>query len=162
VHKSGSVTARSLRLVWPVIVVGALVVAFAPVPAGTPPPTARLLHIDASQSSYSPSELRVNPGDTVTIWLTSTDAVHGLYVDGYDVSVQADPGQTNSLTFVADRPGSFRFRCNVTCGALHPFIIGKLYVGSNALLYRTIAITLLGALGLIISMDKRPRVGLLI
>ena len=39
-------------------------------------------HIDASQFSYAPSELTVHRGDTVTIELTSTDAVHGLYVDG--------------------------------------------------------------------------------
>ena len=87
--------------------------------------------MEASQFSYSPSATEVNHGDTVTISLTSTDAVHGLYVDGYGVSVQADPGQTASLTFVAKRPGSFRFRCNVTCGALHPFMIGKLTVGQR-------------------------------
>jgi heme/copper-type cytochrome/quinol oxidase subunit 2 len=154
---------RSLQLAWALILLAALPVAFAPFPTGTPAePVTRLFHVQASQSSYSPSELRVNRGDTVTISLTSTDAVHGLYVDGYDISVQADPGQTASLTFVADKPGSFRFRCNVTCGALHPFLIGKLMVGSDTLLYRSVGITLLGALGLMLSLGKQPRVGMLV
>jgi heme/copper-type cytochrome/quinol oxidase subunit 2 len=74
--------------------------------------------------------------------------VHGLYVDGYDVSVEADPGQTATLTFVADKSGSFRFRCNVTCGAMHPFMIGKLNVGTNAWLYRSIGLAFLAVVGI--------------
>ena len=74
--------------------------------------------------------------------------VHGLYVDSYGVSLEADPGQTATVTFVADRPGSFRFRCNVTCGALHPFMIGKLAVGSNTALARGMALMLLGVFGI--------------
>ena len=152
-----------MRLAWALVILAALVVAFAPMPVGArAEPVTRAFRIQASQFSYSPSELKVNQGDTVTISLTSTDAVHGLYVDGYDVAVQADPGQTASLTFVATRPGSFRFRCNVTCGALHPFLIGKLAVGSDALLYRSVGITLLGALGLMFSLSRRPHVGMLL
>jgi heme/copper-type cytochrome/quinol oxidase subunit 2 len=140
-----------------------LLVAFAPIPFVTPAaPATRLFRIDASQSSYAPSELSVNRGDTVTIELTSTDAVHGLYVYGYDVSVQADPGQTATLTFVADKPGSFRFRCNVTCGALHPFLIGRLKVGGNTLLYRSVGITLLGALAVMILTHKPLAGGMII
>lgn len=106
----------------------------------------RVFRIEASQYAYNPGVIRVNPGDTVTIELVSTDVVHGLYVDGYGVSVQADPGQTTRLAFVAERPGSFRFRCNVTCGAMHPFMIGKLHVGQNSLLWRGIGLALLAAI----------------
>lgn len=113
---------------------------FAPLPVQPTAPQARTFRVDARQFAYSPSELRVNPGDTVTIQLVSTDVVHGLYVDGYDVSVEADPGQSATLSFVADKPGSFRFRCNITCGAMHPFMIGKLAVGTNNWLYRSIGL----------------------
>lgn len=133
-------------------VMAGLVVAFAPLPVQPIAPQERIFHINAGQYSYSPFEFQVNPGDTVTFQLVSTDVVHGLYVDGYGASVKADPGQTATLTFIADRPGSFRFRCNVTCGAMHPFMIGKLTVGTNAWLYRSIglaAITVLGAVVLV-------------
>ncbi len=114
--------------------------AFAPLPVPLIAPQERTFRIDARQFAYSPSELKVNAGDIVTLQLVSTDVVHGLYVDGYDVSVEADPGQPATLTFTADQPGSFRFRCNVTCGAMHPFMIGKLTVGSNQWLYRSIGL----------------------
>ena len=118
-------------------------------------PASRTFKINAGQFSYEPSELKVNSGDTVTIELVSTDVVHGLYVDGYDVSVEADPGQTVSLTFVADKPGSFRFRCNVTCGAMHPFMIGKLNVGSNDWLFRSIGLAFLAFIGTLILVKQR-------
>jgi heme/copper-type cytochrome/quinol oxidase subunit 2 len=68
-------------------------------------------------------------------------------LDGYDISVESDPGQTKTLSFVADKQGSFRFRCNVTCGAMHPFMIGKLTVGTNNWLYRSIGLAVLAAIG---------------
>lgn len=126
-----------------------LVVAFVPLPVPSVPPQERTFEIDARQYAYSPSELRVNQGDTVTIRLVSEDVVHGLYVDDYDISVEADPGQTSTLTFIADKAGSFRFRCNVTCGAMHPFMIGKLTVGNNNWLYRSIGLSILVLFALI-------------
>ena len=121
--------------------------AFAPLPVPAIALQERTFEIDAAQFAYSPSEIKVNPGDTVTIRLVSTDVVHGLYVDGYDISTEADPGQSSTLTFIANKPGSFRFRCNVTCGAMHPFMVGKLTVGNNDWLYRSIGLAFLAAIG---------------
>ncbi|MBE0680727.1 MAG: cupredoxin domain-containing protein [Anaerolineales bacterium] len=132
-----------------------LVVAFAPLPVPAIAPQERTFQIDAHQFAYSPSELKVNEGDTVIIQLVSSDVVHGIYVDGYDISVEADPGQSAILTFVADKPGSFRFRCNVTCGAMHPFMIGKLTVGPNNWLYRSIGLAALAVLGVTVSRKQK-------
>jgi plastocyanin len=132
-----------------------LVVAFAPLPVPSITPQERTFRIEARQFAYSPSGLKVNAGDTVTIQLVSTDVVHGLYVDDYDASVEADPGQTASLTFVADKPGSFRFRCNVTCGAMHPFMIGKLIVGKNDLFIRSIGLAALAVVGVMTSIKLK-------
>ncbi len=137
------------------LVMAGLVVAFAPLPVRPITPQKRTFRIEAGQFAYSPYELKVNPGDTVNIQLVSTDVVHGLYMDGYDISIQADPGQTKTLSFVADKPGSFRFRCNVTCGAMHPFMIGKLNVGSNHWLFRSIGLALLAVVGVIISIKQK-------
>ena len=126
---------------------GALLVAFAPVPHSTSAPAERFFHIEAGNFTYFPAVFQVNPGDKVTIELASTDVVHGLYVDGYDVSITADPGQPAALTFVADHPGTFRLRCSVTCGALHPFMVGRLQVGSNLLFWRGIGLELVALLG---------------
>ncbi len=135
-------------------VMAGLVVAFAPLPARSMAPQERIFRVDARQYAYSPSELKVNAGDTVTIHLVSNDVVHGLYVDGYGASVEADPGQTATLTFVANKPGSFRFRCNVTCGAMHPFMIGKLSVGANEWLLRSVGMAALAVTIVVISRKR--------
>ena len=132
----------------------ALVVAFAPLPVSVNSPEERIFRIDARQFAYSPSELAVNPGDSITIELVSTDVVHGLYIDGYDISLEADPGQTARMTFMADKAGSFRFRCNVTCGAMHPFMIGKLTVGRNEWLFRSAGLAVVAVLGVLMLVKR--------
>jgi len=139
--------ARNWLLLLSFVVVG-VGIAFLPFPYSAPQPTERTIRIEASQYAFNPGQVQVNPGDQVTLELVSTDVVHGLYLDSYELSVQADPGQTARLEFTADRPGTFRMRCNVTCGAMHPFMIGKLVVGQNTLFYRTAGLTLLVLLAL--------------
>ncbi|HEU4745257.1 MAG TPA: cupredoxin domain-containing protein [Anaerolineales bacterium] len=131
-----------------------LVVAFEPLPVPALASQERTFRIEARQFAYSPSELKVNPGDTVTIQLVSTDVVHGLYIDGYDLSLEADPGQTSTLRFTADKSGSFRFRCNVSCGAMHPFMIGKLTVGTNDWLIRSAGLAVVAVLGVLILVKR--------
>jgi heme/copper-type cytochrome/quinol oxidase subunit 2 len=132
-----------------------LVVAFVPLSIPSSEPQERNFRIEAGQFAYSPSELEVNPDDIVNIQLVSTDVVHGLYVDGYDIAMEADPGQTATLSFIADKPGSFRFRCNVTCGAMHPFMIGKLSIGPNNWLFRSIGLALIAIVGVVVSVRQK-------
>jgi heme/copper-type cytochrome/quinol oxidase subunit 2 len=128
-------------------VIGAIIL-LAPLPVSYAAPTEKIFRIQAQRFEYSPAVLQVNPGDHVTIELQATDVVHGLAIDGYDVSISADPGQTARVSFVANRPGSFRFRCTVTCGNLHPFMIGKLQVGQNLLMVRAAGLALLALISI--------------
>jgi heme/copper-type cytochrome/quinol oxidase subunit 2 len=142
----GNIAGPRLRY-WPWIFVAliTLLIALIPLPAGTVMPGADDVNIAASQYQFGPGVISVNQGDLVTIELESTDVVHGLYLDGYDLEIIADPGQPSTLSFVADKSGTFRFRCSVTCGPLHPFMIGKLKVGNNTLLWRGMALSILVA-----------------
>ena len=126
-----------------------LAVAMLPAPAGSRSPLDRTIRLEASSYQYTPAILKANPGDRVTLELASTDVVHGIYIDGYDLELRADPGQTQKITFVADKEGSFRLRCSVTCGPLHPFMIGKLQVGQNWLLWRAVVLAFLGIFALL-------------
>jgi cytochrome c oxidase subunit 2 len=131
------------------LVLGALV---APIPlaASAPAPRARTIEITARQFAYEPATVHVNRGDTITFHLESLDAPHGLSVDGYDVNIQAEPGKSASVTFIADKEGTFKFRCSVSCGALHPFMIGELNVEPNAPLVRAILVTIIVGIGAMI------------
>jgi cytochrome c oxidase subunit 2 len=86
------------------------------------------IDVTARTFAYNPGIIQVHRGDTVTLKLESEDTVHGLALDGYAVDLQAEPGKSSEVTFVADREGTYKFRCSVTCGVLHPFMIGELEV----------------------------------
>jgi heme/copper-type cytochrome/quinol oxidase subunit 2 len=130
---------RAPWIVWPLAALGIAVVLLAPNRAAAAPST-RLFRVEAGGFAYAPAIVRVNAGDRVTLEVAATDVVHGLYIDGYDLSITAEPGQTARLTFTAARPGVFRLRCSVTCGPLHPFMIGKLYVGPGLAWWRGLAV----------------------
>lgn len=120
----------------------ALLIALAPLPV-LAAPVERTIRVAAGNYAFDPGVLRVNPGDRITIELISTDVVHSLSIDGYAVEVMAEPGQTARASFVAGRAGTYKIRCAMPCGNLHPFMTGKLQVGPNLLLLRAAGLSLL-------------------
>jgi len=122
----------------------------APLPVVGAPPQEQRITISAHTFAFEPGTVRVNRGDTVVISLESTDVVHGLYLDGYSISTQAEPGRPGELRFTADRGGAFHFRCAVPCGNLHPFMIGKLIVGPNLTWLRAVAASLIATAGALV------------
>lgn len=129
------------------VFISVLLVVFLPFPSYQGRTEEHNINIEASMFDFTPASFKVNPGDKVTISLTSIDVVHGLYLDGYNLNLTSDPGQTSELSFTANQRGSFRFRCSVTCGSLHPFMIGRLQVGTNPLLWRGIGLSIIAVLG---------------
>jgi heme/copper-type cytochrome/quinol oxidase subunit 2 len=113
-------------------------------------PQERTLTVTARKYAYEPAVIRVNKGDTLRLRFASLDAVHGFYLEGYDLDVKispmrstveaqrprtGDPPETvEEVTLVAERPGKFRYRCSQSCGFMHPFMLGELIVEPNPLL----------------------------
>jgi heme/copper-type cytochrome/quinol oxidase subunit 2 len=118
--------------------------------------TTRHFILDSSQFKYEPGILRVNKGDTVVITVTASDVVHGLYLDGYGMEVRVAPGQSQIIRFIADRPGKFRYRCSVSCGPLHPFMIGELIVGPNTVFGRAVASIFVVVIAVVVYLWRFP------
>ena len=108
----------------------------------------------ARKFEYTPNILTVKRGDRVNIRLLSQDVHHGLYLDGYEIETSAYPGKDGALHFVADKNGKFAFRCSVTCGAFHPYMIGYLKVTPD---YRFLgaALASVGVLGFVLMVLAR-------
>lgn len=116
----------------------------------------RNVRVEASAYAFAPATIEVDPGDRVTIELVSTDYVHGLHIEGYDVNLIADPGQPANASFIADRPGTFRLRCSVPCGPLHPFMGGRLQVGPPLTFWRAIALAVLAIIVGGLALRRKP------
>lgn len=138
------------RLLW---WVGLAAVLFAlwilPLPV-TAAASARTFQIDVHQFEFTPGRLEVNQGDVVTITLTASDVVHGFYVDGYEIERSVTPGASQQITFTAAQPGKFRYRCSVSCGPLHPFMVGELVVNANTPLWRAVATLAVSVSGILL------------
>src|SRR3990172_1937542 len=109
----------------------------------------------ARQFAYDPPIIRVSKGDRVTIKAESKDVLHGFYIDGYDVDRMLRPGEPVQFTFIANKEGKFGFRCSLTCGVLHPFMIGKLIVEPNYLFPGSVGLSIGLAVGAIIFVAKK-------
>jgi cytochrome c oxidase subunit 2 len=123
-------------------VVLALIVLLAPLPSSASPTTHQVT-ITAEQFAFNPPVLRVNRGDQVRLILQAADVTHGFYLDGYGLQTRIEPGLPQQIEFVADQAGKFRYRCSVSCGSLHPFMIGELVVSPNWPFARTVGLTLM-------------------
>ncbi len=121
-------------------------------------PTATTHHfrLDSRQFQFEPSRLRVNQGDKVIITLTASDVVHGLLLDSYGLELRVEPGQSKTMEFVADKSGKFRYRCSVSCGTMHPFMIGELIVGPNTAFGRAVGLTLVAIAGVLVYLWRFP------
>jgi heme/copper-type cytochrome/quinol oxidase subunit 2 len=131
------------------VLVGIVVVLMLPVGTAAVP-TQQHIDLHASQYEFTPGRVEVNQGDTVTITLHADDVVHGLYLDGYGLETRTVPGVTEQVTFTADNAGKFKFRCSVSCGSLHPFMIGELVVRPNQPFWKAALITIISLIAMLI------------
>jgi nitrous-oxide reductase len=86
----------------------------------------------AIRSHFTPEHVVLNRGDNVVLHITNVeqarDATHGFAIDKYNVNLSLEPGETQTVRFVADRAGVFPFYCTEFCSALHLEMVGYMLV----------------------------------
>ncbi|RKX74001.1 MAG: hypothetical protein DRP87_17830, partial [Spirochaetes bacterium] len=105
------------------------------------------IELRASRYAYSPNIITVNKGDVVVLTLICEDVSHGFYLDGYDIIAEAHPGEPRDIVIRANTAGKFVFRCSLTCGEFHPYMVGYLMVLPNTRSYAGISVAAVIAIG---------------
>lgn len=73
-----------------------------------------VFNVKGSNFSFDVKEIDVTEGDTVTINFESTDGFHDWVVDEFNAATaQVNPGTPTSVTFVADKAGTYEYYCSV-------------------------------------------------
>ena len=81
---------------------------------------AKTFELTASRFQYDPDTIEVTEGDEVQLTLRSADTKHGLEIKEFKVKIQIPKGgDPVSVTFVADRSGTFAIVCSEYCGSGH-------------------------------------------
>jgi nitrous-oxide reductase len=84
------------------------------------------------RSHFYPERVELQEGDHVTWHLTNVertpDATHGFALSGYNINLSLEPGETQTVEFVADMSGTFTYYCTEFCSALHLEMVGYMLV----------------------------------
>ncbi|MFQ5690151.1 MAG: Sec-dependent nitrous-oxide reductase [Gemmatimonadota bacterium] len=90
------------------------------------------VYMTAIRSHFNPEHIEVRRGEHVVLHITNIeqarDATHGFAIDKYNVNLSLEPGESQTVRFVADRAGVFPFYCTEFCSALHLEMTGYLLV----------------------------------
>lgn len=84
--------------------------------------------IIAKDFEFTPSTITVNKGDTIKLNIRSEDTVHGISIPDFNVNKDIPAMEEVSVEFVADKSGTFPFKCSVYCGSGHKDMKGTLVV----------------------------------
>ncbi len=105
----------------------------------------QVIDVTAKKYEFDPSPIRVKQGTRVQLKIMAVDHTHGFRIsefpEGVDTKGKAglvfstppgcqriEKGQTATVEFVAETPGTYRFKCCVHCGWRHTAMTGQLIV----------------------------------
>jgi cytochrome c oxidase subunit II len=77
---------------------------------------------------FTPNEIRVPAGATVTFVATSRDVIHGFSLHDVNINLMVLPGRVARATTTFERPGEHVFLCHEYCGIAHHTMFGKVIV----------------------------------
>ena len=79
----------------------------------------RVIAITAKRFEFSPKEITLKKGETVTLQLKSEDVTHGFFLRPLGIDTEIPAGQTAELTVTPKEAGRYRAICDHFCGAGH-------------------------------------------
>lgn len=84
--------------------------------ADAPP---RVIEIKAKKFEFSPNQLTLKKGETVTLHLSSEDRVHGFFQRTLGIDADIDPARASDVTLTPSQPGTYQVICDHYCGYGH-------------------------------------------
>jgi len=100
----------------------------APLHAGISQATTQTIEIHARRYDFSPSQITLKKGETVTIKLISDDVPHSLVVKELGINKEISKNHPEEITVTPDKAGDFRGKCGRFCGSGHGSMALKIHV----------------------------------
>jgi cytochrome c oxidase subunit 2 len=79
----------------------------------------RIVEIAAKRFEFTPKEITLKKGETVTLRIHSEDVTHGLFSKKLKIDADIVPGKVLDVTITPTEAGTFTAICNHFCGAGH-------------------------------------------
>lgn len=89
---------------------------------------ARMIMMDMREFEFNPKQIRVRPGETVTLMVINEGTVeHDMKVDAFNFHAHAEPHKSVTASFTAKDKGEYEIYCSVA-GHKEAGMSGKLIV----------------------------------
>ncbi len=89
---------------------------------------ARVIRIEASNWTFTPSIITAKVGERVTLELVGVSGNHGIGIPDLGIDVKLNAGETVTVDLPTEKAGTFPFRCNVMCGEGHREMTGSITI----------------------------------
>jgi plastocyanin len=87
------------------------------------------IQMTAKKYEYSPATVEVTAGTKILFKITAEDREHGFEIAGAKTGcVKIKKGETATVEYLAEKPGTVEFKCCVFCGMGHGGMKGKIVV----------------------------------
>ena len=94
------------------------------------------VNMTSVRSHFTPDIVELQEGDEVTWHITNIeqaqDATHGFALPGANINLSIEPGEATTVSFKAEKAGTYPFYCTEFCSALHLEMMGYLLVSPKA------------------------------
>jgi cytochrome c oxidase subunit 2 len=88
----------------------------------------QVIEIHAKRFSFTPAEITITKGETVTLALTSDDVTHGLVIPDLDVNATIPKGKVTKVVVTPQQAGTFKGQCGHFCGVGHASMVFSVQV----------------------------------
>lgn len=89
----------------------------------------KVVQMTAKKYEFSPKTVEVSAGTRIIFKITALDREHGFEIQNVKNScVKIKKGETATVEYVAEQPGTVEFSCCVFCGAGHGSMKGKIII----------------------------------
>lgn len=79
-------------------------------------------------TTVTTENLYLPEGKTVTFNVTSLDVIHGFWITQMGIKIDANPGETTTISVTPNKLGTFDVRCSEFCGLYHAFMTSQVHV----------------------------------
>src|SRR5947209_204701 len=91
----------------------------------------RTIEIHAHRYAFTPSEVTVKKGETVTLKLISDDVSHSLVIKPLGINQTIAKGKPAEVTITPSQAGDFHGQCGHFCGSGHGKMTIDIHVTGN-------------------------------
>jgi cytochrome c oxidase subunit 2 len=89
----------------------------------------RKIEVTAKKFEFSPNQIEIKAGETIQLIVNSIDTKHGFECKELGIKkVTFEKEKPATITFTANKPGTYEFKCVNFCGFGHGKMKGRIVV----------------------------------